>query len=211
MSDVLPKIKGFFHKIEYPVIYFILVLFVTTEMLALFFPQVKELIKDKTGIFIFLALWLIFLYIAKHLEKLSEKNTLRYTSNFNDAMNMLFKDSDLVDEVDFFGMDGAAFFPAINYSNIKINKMNVLIRNTEDNVVYNLPISKSDQEGFRSSLRKYLEHWVSLINPERVAQYKIKAYDFEPTFVVVIVDGNRGFFGFVKHISKFPYHKVEKY
>ena len=126
----LPKIKETLQRIERPVIYFILVTLVILEILSLFFQPIKDLIANKGTLFIFIVLFLIFRYIAEHIEK----PIMSYSDNFNDAMSMLFRDVKSVEQVDFIGVNGRHFYPEIGSRKIKIEKMRVLVINPDPNI-----------------------------------------------------------------------------
>lgn len=197
----LPKLKEILRRIERPVIYFILVALVILEILSLFFQPVKDLTADKSMLLIFIILFLIFRYMAEHLEDISGKTpSLNQFNEFNSAMDMLFKDLEYIEQVDFIGLSGGLFYPGIQSRRIKINKMRVLILNPDSNVELNITKSEKKQKDLKNNIITQQNDREFFLG-KSVTNLEVKVYDFEPLFFAVIVDKKKGFFGFFEPVD----------
>jgi hypothetical protein len=207
----LPWLKEVYRRLQRPVIYLILLTIIIIQILSYFLKPIQDFLSPEGATFlIFVILLLIFHHMDDRFENLSILSSLKYCDDFNNAMSEILGDSNQIGQIDFIGLTGGLFQPAIWSRRVKINKMRVLLRNPDlatNSKTLHLP---TYQEYLKKNTMSSIMNFRILEKDGYVEKLEIKVYNFESTIFAIIIDRKKGFWGFFKPKSSYPYFDVMK-
>lgn len=207
-------IKELLGRLEKPVIYLLIGSFVLIEVVISVAPWTSRYIPQGVGLPALLTvILLVFRYIDDRLNSLYERfdslergDRIEKKESFSDAIEQLFSDEESVDRIDFFGNSSGSFLPAIKSRNISAKNIRLLIRNPE--VDFDIPQDQVKESGLDNRIQDQIRDWESLHTDGIIGEIEIRGYSFEPSIFGVIVDGERGAFGWFYLSEQHPYFHV---
>lgn len=183
-------------KLERYVAYIAISLFLLSEFLSIWIPWVNEVLNSRGG---FVLTGLILISIYRMLDERipdSEFAVEQVEDSFNHMIARTLGDSKHFNEISIFANTSIKHFEAIRNHDIQINKLNLLISNSE-NFICNL--TSDDDIKYRNvQLDAAIGNWQLLVNDGKIENLVIRKYDFCPGFHFILVNGVRAGFGFYR-------------
>ncbi|WP_214072574.1 hypothetical protein [Mucilaginibacter sp. dw_454] len=197
------RINEIWEKAEKGVIYFILVVFIATELLSVFMKGLADFM-DAHGSLLLISLILlsIFRYLDKNIS-FAQKTGLKAVERFTTDVLSLFNTPNL-HEVKIFANSSYKYFNAISESNIRIDSVYLLIRDFRDAKSIQFPTSETGKMDFANNSKQLVKGWKSLLEQGKINKLHIYAYPFDSILHFMIIDNCKLHFGLLKPKHEFP-------
>lgn len=130
--------------------------------------------------------------------------------NFTTAINEIVGNRTNIERLDFFGATSALFQPQIRSMPIRIKHARILLRNPANDLLYCLPKSPQHQARLKQRVKEHLDGWRMLHLDKRIQKLDLRIYDFDPSFVLAIINGTDGFWCLFQHREMFPFNNVDE-
>lgn len=210
----LPSLKKIFLKIERPAIYGLIVAIILLEMIASIFPNIAQQIPPSVGVMSVLSVSLLaFRYIDDRLQtidsdisSLERGEKLKTKGRFSEAIDELFTHYETVEKVDFIGSSSGSFLPAIKARNVEIETARIMIRNPDSS--FRIPSHPEMEENLDNRIEDQLRDWQAMYNDGSLGEIRVKGYSIEPVIFGIVVNEERGAFGWFEPSQEHPYFHV---
>ncbi|MDP1726895.1 MAG: hypothetical protein Q8M15_08930 [Bacteroidota bacterium] len=191
----MKKFNELWSKIEKQVIYFVLFIFLSAQIVSNFIPKVDEFINGSGNlILISFILLFIFKYIEERLAKI-ESISPEIGESFGDSFRIALKDAKEINNVDIFAHTGGKYYLFFKDEKIKIKKLRLLLCGKEwiQNSINST--SKVHKKTAVQELSNSIEKWNSLKKAGFIEELEIYFYNHQPSFHFMTLDKNKLFWG----------------
>jgi len=191
-------ISKIWSKVEKPVTYCILIIYITLQMLSWIFEItfIDNIIEgEKNFLFIAIILFFLILFIDRRVSTLRKYESLSHFPQFDEAIEYAFKQQKKIKKLFILGHSTLTIYEHIKWKLNGKENIKILIRNPNSNDFLKHITSEKAIETEKQQIKNAVNKWKGKLENNDIKSLDVHYYDFEPSLYLIIIDEKMCVFG----------------
>ncbi len=186
----MSSLKKLYDKLEKPILYIAMGFFLLFQLLSLFLPAMADKEEFRNGVLIFLSVIIIFhfIFIDRRIPVKGKPEGFDHFPDIKKAIDYLSSENINVRNIDIFAHSASSFYTLLEPIFDQYTNVRVVMKNPKSPVFIDHLKNQDSRDSERIQINASFKLWEQAIIDGQVKNGELFFYDFEPSFLLVIIN-----------------------